>query len=398
MVMSAVSSVSTPGRVGDGNAALHGGHDVDIVDAVAEIGDQLELLAGLGEHGSVDLVGHRRHQHVGGPDRLGQLGRRHRLVVRVEPGVEKFPHAQLDLVGQLAGHDHQRLLRLRHACSALFNRAPPHSRLAALRGPANPFIFLPDGRDNTKHSGLARSASAAPVLPRWPLVARWPCRRPPPASCQALDHRLGQRPAGAPLRQPEGRPRQCARRAQPRPGRALGLYPRRHAGGDHRRIRELAAHPRLGGGGRLGLPLAAVRQADRRGGAEPEGPAGAALRQRRQGCAGWWPSCRAACWGSSNPAPAPGANSAARASTAGCGRTGCGAPIRTRRSISSPAGGRSAPIAPPASPRYGPRRKGQLAMAGSPDETHFGYQQRAARARSRTAWTRCSTRSPAATT
>ena len=53
-------------RIGDGDAALDGGGDVDIVDAVAEIGDQLELLAGLAEHRGVDPVGDRRHQHVGG--------------------------------------------------------------------------------------------------------------------------------------------------------------------------------------------------------------------------------------------------------------------------------------------------------------------------------------------
>ena len=61
------------GRVGDGDAALHGGGDVDIVDAVAEIGDQLELLAGLAEHRGVDAVGDGRHQHVGGLHRLGEL-------------------------------------------------------------------------------------------------------------------------------------------------------------------------------------------------------------------------------------------------------------------------------------------------------------------------------------
>ena len=44
----------------------------------------------------------------------GKLGVRHRLVVGIEAGVEKFPHAQLDAVGQLAGDDDQRLFGLRH--------------------------------------------------------------------------------------------------------------------------------------------------------------------------------------------------------------------------------------------------------------------------------------------
>ena len=117
-------------RVGDGDPALHGGGDVDIVDAVAEIGDQLELLARLREHRGVDAVGDGRHQHVGGFYRFGQLGLRHRLVVGIEPGVEKFPHAQLDVVGQLAGDDDQRLFGLRHVLFTAASGGPSNCRLA----------------------------------------------------------------------------------------------------------------------------------------------------------------------------------------------------------------------------------------------------------------------------
>ena len=45
----------------------------------------------------------------------------------------------------------------------------------------------------------------------------------------------------------------------------------------------------------------------------------------------WWRACNPACSASSNPATEPGANLRARISTAGFGRSGCGAPIRTRR-------------------------------------------------------------------
>ena len=76
MVMSAVSSVSTPGVLVTVMPRCSGGGDVDIVDAVAEIGDQLELLAGLAEHRGVDPVGDGRHQHVGGLHRLGEFGLR----------------------------------------------------------------------------------------------------------------------------------------------------------------------------------------------------------------------------------------------------------------------------------------------------------------------------------
>ena len=47
MVMSAVSSVRTPGVLVTVMPRLTRGRDVDMVDAVAEIGDQLELVAGL---------------------------------------------------------------------------------------------------------------------------------------------------------------------------------------------------------------------------------------------------------------------------------------------------------------------------------------------------------------
>ncbi len=113
MVMSAVSSVARR-RVGHGDAALHGSRHVDVVDAVAEIGDQLQSLAGLAEHGSVDVVGDRRDDDVGGLRRLDELRLTHRLVVGIEAGVEQFAHAHFDAVRQPAGDHDQRLLARRH--------------------------------------------------------------------------------------------------------------------------------------------------------------------------------------------------------------------------------------------------------------------------------------------
>ena len=109
MVMSAVSSVSTP-RVGDGDAALGRLDDVDVVDAVAEIGDQLQAGTGLGDDAAVDAVGDGRHQHVGDAAGLDQLGLAHRPVGGIEADVEQLAHARLDDVGQLARHHHQGLL------------------------------------------------------------------------------------------------------------------------------------------------------------------------------------------------------------------------------------------------------------------------------------------------
>jgi hypothetical protein len=96
-------------RVGDDDAALARSVEVDVVDAGAERGDQLQLGPGLGEHAAVDLVRHRRHQDVGALGRVDQLGRAQRLVVGIEPGVEQLHEPGFDGVGKLARHDHQRL-------------------------------------------------------------------------------------------------------------------------------------------------------------------------------------------------------------------------------------------------------------------------------------------------
>ena len=122
----------------------------------------------------------------------------------------------------------------------------------------------------------------------------------------------------------------------------LGLYPRRPAGRDHRRIRELAAHPRLGRRRGLGLPLAAV------------GPAYRGCVQRRRRRTPWcrstrsrirtgrsWRSCRPALLGAVKSCTGGWCRVTARASTAGSSRTACGASIPTRRS--SDAGGRRQP-------------------------------------------------------
>ena len=102
-------------RIGHGDAALQRGGDVDVVDAVAEIGDQPQLLAGMAEHGAVDLIGDRRHDDVGDLDRLDQLGLAHRLVVEIEPRVEQLAHARFDAVRQFAGDHDQRFFTRCHS-------------------------------------------------------------------------------------------------------------------------------------------------------------------------------------------------------------------------------------------------------------------------------------------
>ena len=103
------------GRVGHGDAALHRGRDVDIVDAVAEIGDELKPLTRLAEYGAIDVIGDRRYQYVGGFRSLHQLRLGHRFVIGIKPRVEQFAHAHFDAVGQPTGDHDQRLLARRHA-------------------------------------------------------------------------------------------------------------------------------------------------------------------------------------------------------------------------------------------------------------------------------------------
>src|SRR5262249_17892150 len=88
---------------------------IDIVDAIAEISDELEPLAGLAEYGAVDVIGDRRHEHVGGFRRLHELRLAQRFVLGIEPRVEQFPHAHFDGVGQPPGNHDQGLFARRNA-------------------------------------------------------------------------------------------------------------------------------------------------------------------------------------------------------------------------------------------------------------------------------------------
>ena len=114
MVMSAVSSVSTFGVLVTVMPFLAAAATSICVDAIAEIGDQLEVRPGLGDQRRVDAVGDGRHQHVGLLDGGDQLGLAHRAVVEVQPRVEQLAHAGLDRVGQLARDDDERLLPAGH--------------------------------------------------------------------------------------------------------------------------------------------------------------------------------------------------------------------------------------------------------------------------------------------
>src|SRR5260370_25545522 len=88
---------------------------MDIVHAVAEIGDELEPLARLAEYRAVDVIGDRRHQDIDGFPRLHQLRLRQWLIVGIETRVEQFAHAHFDAVGQPTSDHDQELLARRHS-------------------------------------------------------------------------------------------------------------------------------------------------------------------------------------------------------------------------------------------------------------------------------------------
>jgi hypothetical protein len=103
------------GRIGDGDAFLGRSRHVDVVDAIAEIGDQLEARAGLLDQRGIDAVGDGRHQNGCLPHRGRQFLAGHAVVVEVQPRVEQLAHACFHRVGELAGDDDQRLFAAGHA-------------------------------------------------------------------------------------------------------------------------------------------------------------------------------------------------------------------------------------------------------------------------------------------
>ncbi len=146
-------------RVGDDDAAHARGVEVDVVDAVAEVGDQFQLRPGLGQQGAVEPVGHRRHQDVRRLHGLAELVAAHRLVLDVEARVEQLAHARFHRLGQLARHDDERLFGgCRHGSSELFVGWPASRAARSLKGV---MPCLTDGRCDDKT--LLRASPVARV-------------------------------------------------------------------------------------------------------------------------------------------------------------------------------------------------------------------------------------------
>ena len=76
-----------------------------MIDTGAVIGDQTQIIPGLGQQPCIDAVGQRRHQNISGLHRFGQFRFRHRRVVQVQCDVEQLHHPGFDNIRQLAGDD-----------------------------------------------------------------------------------------------------------------------------------------------------------------------------------------------------------------------------------------------------------------------------------------------------
>ena len=110
MVMSAVSSVSTPGVLVTMMPRTRAVSRSMLSTPLPKLAISLSCGPGLGDQRAVDAVGDGGHQHVRRLDRLGQLGLAHGLVVDVEARVEQLAHARFDGLRQLARDDHQGFL------------------------------------------------------------------------------------------------------------------------------------------------------------------------------------------------------------------------------------------------------------------------------------------------
>ena len=89
--------------VGHDDVPGAGGGQVDVVDAGAEVGEQLQPRPGRGNDVGGDVVADRRHDDVGAGKGVGEPVHIHRDVVEVQLDVEQLGHTGLDHLRQAAG-------------------------------------------------------------------------------------------------------------------------------------------------------------------------------------------------------------------------------------------------------------------------------------------------------
>ena len=76
-----------------------------MVDAGAEVGDQLELWSSRLDDLCIDAIGHGRGEDVGPPDSVDERRCAHRPVLQIQLRIKQLPHPRLDRIGKFAGDD-----------------------------------------------------------------------------------------------------------------------------------------------------------------------------------------------------------------------------------------------------------------------------------------------------
>lgn len=101
-------------RIGDGDSTLCGGRDVDIIHAITEICDELEIGTRLFDRSCIDDICDARHQNVRFLHRSDDFRLIHAVVVYIQTRIKQFPHSGFHWVRQFSRKNDQRFLLVRH--------------------------------------------------------------------------------------------------------------------------------------------------------------------------------------------------------------------------------------------------------------------------------------------
>ena len=86
--------------VADQNAPLARGGHVNMVHPCAVVRDQFQLVTCLSDQRGINIVSHRRHQHIRRAHRVTQFGAGHRHIIQPQLYVKEFGQPDLDRIRQ----------------------------------------------------------------------------------------------------------------------------------------------------------------------------------------------------------------------------------------------------------------------------------------------------------
>ena len=119
------------GRIGDDDAAVPGGFQVDIVDTGPEIGDELQLLTRLAEHARESILSVTVGTSTSAlPVAANQLLPGHGMIINIQFRIKQLAHPRFHHIRQSAGHNNQRFFG-GHPSSPLGSTDEPRAMLIA---------------------------------------------------------------------------------------------------------------------------------------------------------------------------------------------------------------------------------------------------------------------------